>query len=152
MLAQPISPAAQPGEDHSSHAVFAAREAHWKMALIGLLGAARTLATTYLKTQRDDASACIDADHHLAVVDLFAQIAHADALGLSLAGADQLAASGMSAVDLWSIFICPFTATSLERLIAQNEHLRVGDVVYKADTIYRHTLTEADFAVARSAA
>ena len=147
MLAQPISPAAQTGEDQSSHALFASRDAHFKLVLIGLLGAARTMST-YLKAQRDDAAACIDADHHRAVVDLFDQVKRAEAMGLSLVGAHQLAASGMSAVDLWSIFICPFTATSLERLIAQNEHLRVGDVVYKADTIYRHTLTKTDLIAA----
>jgi len=150
MLAQPISPAAQTGEDQSSHAVFAPREAHQKLAFIGLLGAARTVAT-YLQKLHDEPTRCVDADHYRAVAGLFEQIKRAEALGLTWVGADQLAAAGTSAVDLWSVLIEPFTATSLEDLVQQNDWLRPGDVVYKAGTIYRHTLTETDFAVARSA-
>ncbi len=152
MLAQQITPAAQTGEDQSSLGampdVFAARDAHWKLAAIGLLSAARTLCNTYLKDERDDAAVCIDADHHSAVRDLFARIKQAEDVGLSIVGAAQLSAAGMSAVDLWSVLIEPFTATSLEDLLHQNDWLRPGDVVYKADTIYRHTLTEADFKAA----
>lgn len=152
MLAQQITPAAQTGEEQTSHAVFATRDAHWKMALLGLLNAARTLGNAYLQEERDDARACVDADHHAAVRDLFAQVKRAEALGLTWVGADQLAAAGMSAVDLWSIRIEPFTATSLSQLIAQNPHLKVGDVAYKADTIYRRVLTEADLKAAAAPA
>lgn len=147
MLAQPISPAAQTGEDQSSHAVFASREAHQKLAFIGLLGAARTVAT-YLKKQYDEPASCIDVDHYLAVDGLFEQIKRAEALGMTWVGADQLAAAGMSSVDMWSVLIEPFTATSLEDLVRQNDRLRPGDVVYKADTIYRHTLTKTDLIAA----
>lgn len=148
MLAQQTTPAAQAGEEQSSHAVFATRDAHWKLVLLGLLCAARTMANGYLQEERDDVRACVDADHHAAVRDLFAQVKRAEALGLTLVGANQLAAAGMSAVDLWSVNIEPFTADSLSNLIHLNDWLRVGDVVFKADTIYRHTLTEADFKAA----
>jgi len=152
MLAEKEKAPAQTGDGESSHAVFATRDAHWKLALLGLLNAARTMANGYLQEERDDAAVCIDADHHAAVRDLFAQVKHAEALGLSVVGATQLAAAGMSAVDLWSIRIEPFTATSLSQLIAQNPHLQVGDVAYKADTIFRHVLTEADFKAAKAQA
>jgi len=152
MLAQQIQAPAQSGEEQSSHAVFAPRDAYWKLVLLGLLNAARTLGNTYLQEERDDVLVCVDADHHAAVRDLFAQVKRAEALGLSVVGATQLAAAGMSAVDLWSVLIEPFTATSLEDLIHQNDWLRPGDVVYKADTIYRHTLTEADFKAAAAPA
>lgn len=156
MLAQQITPPAQTGEEQSSRgavpAIFAARDTHWKLLAINLLSAARVLCNGYLKEERDDVSVCIDADHHSAVRDLFAQVKRAEDLGFSVVGAAQLAASGMSAVDLWSVLIEPFTATSLEDLIHQNDWLRPGDVVYKADTIYRHALTEADFKAAAAPA
>jgi hypothetical protein len=152
MLAQEKSSASHVGEDQSSHAVFAAREAHWKNVLVGLFGAANTLATTYLQEERDSALACIDADHHKSVIDLFNQLARAKALGLSLTGAMKLRIEGQAEVELWSVVNEQFATCSLSDLIAANDWLRPGDVVYKAVTIERHTLTEADFAAATAPA
>lgn len=45
-----------------------------RAASSSLLAAAKALATGYLKAQRDDASLCINAAHHKAVCDLFAEI------------------------------------------------------------------------------
>lgn len=152
MLAQPISPAAQTGEEQSSIGampdVFAARDAHWKLAAIGLLSAARTLCNTYLKDERDDEAVCIDADHHGAVRDLFARIKQAEDVGLSIVGAAQLAAAGHVKVDLWSALVTPFSASTLADLIEQCDWLRPGDAVFRAETLHRHTLTEADFKAA----
>jgi hypothetical protein len=138
MLTQEKSSASHVGEDQSSHAVFAAREAHWKNVLVGLFGAANTLATTYLQDK--------------SVIDLFNQLARAKALGLSLAGAMKLRIEGQAEVELWSVINEQFATCSLSDLIAANDWLRPGDVVYKAVTIERHTLTEADFAPAAAPA
>ena len=152
MLAQQNQLASHAGEDQSSPDVFAARDAHWKNVLVGLFGAANTLASTYLQDERDNALECIDADHHEAVVNLFNQVARAKALGLSVAGAAQLATAGQVKVDIWSVIVEPFTASTLDNLIGQNDWLRPGDVVYRAETVHRHTLTEADFTVAAAPA
>lgn len=153
MLAQQILPAAHAGEDQSSpdaaSAVFAPRTAHWANILANLLGAAKTFANTYLQEERNDTKACFDADHHKAVVELFTQIENADALGLSLAGALQLAADGQASVQLWYAKSDRFTASTMLGLVAANDWLRPGDVVYQAQTIERHTLTEADIKAAR---
>jgi len=148
MLSEKITPASHGGEDQSSPDVFAARDAHWKNVLVGLFGAANTLAFVYLQEERDSAQACIDADHHGAVVNLFNQVARAKALGLSAAGASHLATAGQVKVDIWSVIVEPFTASTLDSLISQNDRLRPGDVVYRAETVHRHTLTEADFTAA----
>lgn len=152
MLAEKNPPASHAGEDQSSPDVFAARDAHWKAVLVGLFGAANTLASTYLQDERDSALACVDPDHHKAVINLFNQVARANALGLSTTGAAQLAAAGQVKVDIWSVLVEPFCAGSLSELIEQNEWLRPGDVVYKAETVYRHPLTEADFKAAAAPA
>jgi hypothetical protein len=148
MLSEKITSASHAGEDQSSPDVFAARDAHWKNVLVGLFGAANTLAFIYLQGQRDSAQACVDADHHKAVVNLFNQVARAKALGLSAAGASQLATAGQVKVDIWSVIVEPFSASTLADLIDQNDWLRPGDVVYRAETVHRHTLTEADFPAA----
>lgn len=148
MLADKNAPASHAGEDQSSPDVFATRETHWKCVLAGLLNAARTLGNTYLQDERESVRECIDADHHKAVIDLFAQIKRAEALGLSVAGAAQLAATGHAKVDLWSANVAPFSACSLSDLICQNDWLRPGDFVYKAETVFQHLLTEADFTAA----
>jgi len=145
MLAQSNLPASHAGEDQSSHAVFAAREAYWKSVLAGLFGAAKTLATKYLQEELNDPKACVDADHHRAVADLFNQISRGEALGLSLAGALQLKIEGKADVQLWSANFAPFSACSLSDLVDQCDWLRPGDVVYKAETVVQHKLTEADF-------
>jgi len=154
MLAQPISPAAHTGADQASAGaapdVFAARDAHWKLAAIGLLSAARTLCNSYLKEEREDVTVCIDADHHAAVRDLFARIKHAEDLGLSIVGAAQLAIAGHVKVDLWSALVTPFSASTLTDLIEQCDWLRPGDAVFRAETLHRHTLTEADFKAANA--
>lgn len=152
MLADKNAPASHAGEDQSSPDVFATREAHWKNVLVGLFGAANALANTYLKDERDNALECIDADHHKAVINLFNHLARANALGLGLAGAAQLAVTGQVKVDIWSVIIEPFSAASLEDLIAHNDWLRPGDVVYRAETVHRHKLTEADFTAAAAPA
>lgn len=152
MLAQQISAPAQTGEDQSSPDVFAARSAHWMNVLIGLTGAANTLIATYLREELADVNACVDADHHKAIAALSAQVERAKALGLTLAGAAQLAATGQATVELWSVINEQFSACSLSDLIAANDWLRPGDVVYKAETIHRHTLTEADFNAAAAPA
>lgn len=145
MLAQSNLPASHAGEDQTSHAVFAARDSHLKSLLIGLFGAAKTLANNYLQDERDNVLECIDADHHRAIVNLFDQVKLGEALGLSLAGAMQLRVEGQTEVQLWSAVNEQFTACSLKALIAANSTLRPGAVVYKAPTIERHVLTEADF-------
>ena len=148
MLAQQNKLASHAGEDQSSSDVFAARDAHWKNVLVGLFGAANTLAFIYLQEQRDSAQACIDGDHHSAVTNLFSQVARAKALGLSVVGAAELATARQVKVDIWSVIVEPFTASTLEGLIDLNDWLRPGDVVYRAETVHRHTLTEADFTAA----
>lgn len=145
MLAQQIQTPAQTGEEQASPSIFAPRTAHFATAFSHLLQSAKTLANTYLKDERADASTCIDADHHKAVCDLFEQIENADALGLSLAGALQLVATGQAAAPLWYAQSDRFAARSLQGLIAANDWLRPGDVVYQAHTIQRHKLTDADF-------
>lgn len=152
MLAEKEKAPAQTGEEQSSHALFATCDAHWKMVLLGLLNAARTLGKTYLQEERDDVRACIDADHHAAVRDLFAQVKRAEALGLSVVGATELAATGRAEVELWSVVNEEFSACSLRDLIAANDWLRPGDAVFKAETVLRHTLTEADFKAAAAPA
>lgn len=152
MLAQQIQTPAQTGEDQASRSTFAPRAAHWAAAFSHLLQSAKTLANTYLKEERADASICIDEDHHKAVRDLFEQIENADALGLSLAGALQLAATGQAAAPLWYAQSDRFAASSLQGLIAANDWLRPGDVVYHAHTIQRHKLTDADFNAAAAPA
>ena len=144
--------ASHAGEDQASPDVFAARDAHWKNVLVGLFGAANTLAFAYLQEQRDSAQACIDGDHHAAVTNLFSQVARAKALGLSVVGSEQLATDGQVKVDIWSVIIEPFSASTLAELIDQNDWLRPGDVVYQAETVRRHTLTEADFSAAAAPA
>jgi len=145
MLAQQISSASHAGEDQSSSGVFATRQAHWMNALVGLVGAANTLTNIYLQEERADPKACIDSDHHKAVVSLFEQVERAAAMGLTVAGAAQLAATGQASVQLWSVINDQFSASTLSDLLAANDRLRPGDVVYKAETIFRHTLTAADF-------
>lgn len=152
MLAQQIQAAAQSGEEQSSPDVFAARSSHWMNVLLGLAGAANTLVTTYMQEELEDVKACVDEDHHKAIAGLAKQVERAKALGLTLAGAAQLAAIGQTKVDLWSVIVEPFSASSLSDLITQNDWLRPGDVVYKAETIHRRTLTEADFNAAAAPA
>lgn len=152
MLAQQVQAPAHAGEDQSSRGVFATREAHWMSVLVGLFGAARTMAMTYLQEEQRDVRACIDSDHHQAVRALFDQITRGEALGLSFAGAAQLASTGQAEVGLWSVINEKFSTCSLRDLIAANDWLRAGDVVYKAATIHRHTLTEADFSTAAAPA
>ncbi|GEM_PF-2264373 len=152
MLAQQIQMPAQSGEDQASPDVFAARSSHWMSVLLGLVGSANTLITTYLQEELADVKACIDEDHHQAIAGLAKQVERAKALGLTLAGAAQLAATGQANVELWSVINDQFSAGSLSDLIAQNDWLRPGDAVYRAETIYRHTLTEADFNAAAAPA
>lgn len=152
MLAQQNLPAAHAGEDRSSPDLFAPRTVHWANTLVGLLGAAKTVANTYLQQERADPAACIDADHHRAIVDLFAAIGQADALGLSLTGALQLVEGSAVPAQLWFAKGDRFSAPSVRSLIEANSWLRPGDVVYKAQTIVRHQLTEKDFETADLAA
>jgi hypothetical protein len=49
-----------------------------------LFTAAKALATRYLKAQHDDASLCVNAAHHKAVCDLFAEIERAGKGGVSV--------------------------------------------------------------------
>ena len=148
MLADKNAVASHVGEDQSSPGVFATRDAHWKCVALGLLSAARTLGNAYLQEERDDASLCVSPEHHAAVVNLFTAVKRAEALGLSIAGAAQLSATGQVKVDIWSANIAPFSACTLSDLVAQCDWLRPGDFVYKAETVYQHKLTEADFAAA----
>lgn len=152
MLAQSNLPAAHAGEDQSSRAVFATREAYWMSVLVGLFGAVRTLANNYLQQELKDPKACVDSDHHRAVADVFHQISRGEALGLSFAGATQLAITGQADVELWAVNNEGFSTCSLSDLIAENDWLRPGDVVYKAETIRRHNLIEADFNTAAAPA
>ncbi|WP_312547605.1 hypothetical protein [Massilia sp.] len=152
MLAQQIQTPAQTGEDQASPDVFAARSAHWLNVLLGLVGSANTLITVYMKEELADVKACVDEDHHKAITSLANQVERAKALGLTLAGAAQLAATGQANLELWSVINDQFSAGSLSDLISANDWLRPGDVVYKAETIYRHTLTEADFNAAAAPA
>jgi hypothetical protein len=143
MLAQTNLPAAHVGEDQSSRQLEA-RAAHWSNLAVQLLVAAKRLANDYLQDENDDGSLCIDAEHHVAVRALFGAIKDADRAGLSDACA-VLAAMDIGRGVFWSVTGDEFSANSLPALIAASDWLRPGDIVYQAQAVGRHKLTEADF-------
>lgn len=143
MITANPTPAAHVGEDQSSRQMEA-RAAHWSNLAVQLLVAAKTLANDYLQDEHDDASLCIDAEHHAAVQALFRAIKNADLAGLSDACA-VLAAMDIGRGVFWSVTGQEFAAESLTDLIRDNDWLRPGDVVYQAQAVGRRTLTELDF-------
>jgi hypothetical protein len=150
MLAQQNQSPSHGAEDQSSPDVFAPRITHWANTLVGLLGAARTVAENYLQAERADPKACVDLDHYKAVCGLFDAIEQAGMLGLTLNGALQLAGDSAVPLQLWFANTDRFSAASKRAVIAANAWLKPGDVVYQAQTILRHTVTEEDLAAARA--
>jgi hypothetical protein len=143
MITANPTPAAHVGEDQSSRQMEA-RAAHWSNLAVQLLLAAKTYADDYLQDENDDASLCIDAEHHARVCALVSAVKDVDLAGLSDACV-VLAAMDVGRGVFWSVTGQEYSATSLSDLIRENDWLRPGDVVYQAQAVGRHVLTEADY-------
>lgn len=147
ITANPNTPA-HAGEDQAS-ALEDPRAAHWTSLAVQLLLAAKTLANDYLQEECDDASVCVDAGHHQAIQNLFAAIKGADSAGLSDACAALVLVVGAEPAQLWTVTGNEYHRCSLPSILANNDWLRPGDVIWEVQARpQRRVLTEADFAAA----